>query len=146
MPPGFRGALQVEAVPAVPVQGGAGQRRIAVAAEDDRHRSVTRWLRVDADGIEGDELTLEGGGVLAPEGADRGDVLDRTRGAGAERPPQSRSSVAACLATSTGLCSGRRRTPVASEIVLVAAAAKPRHPNGSSQSASAAIGMAPSSL
>ncbi len=31
---------------------------------------------------------MEGGGVLAPEGADRGDVLDRARGAAAERHPE----------------------------------------------------------
>ncbi len=39
------------------------------------------------------------------------------------RPPDSTSSVAACFAVSTGLCSGSSSTPVASPMVLVAAAA-----------------------
>ena len=61
------------------------------------------------------------------------------------RPPLRTSSDAACLATSTGLCSGRSSTPVARAIVRVAAAAKLRPMSGSSQSASAGTAMRPSS-
>ena len=51
------------------------------------------------------------------------------------RPPDNVSSVAACLATNTGLCSGNSSTPVAMRIVEVAAAAKLSPISGSIQSA-----------
>ena len=60
-------------------------------------------------------------------------------------PPLSVSSVAACLATSTGLCSGSSSTPVAIRMVEVAAAAKLNPINGSIQSASAGTAIRPSS-
>ena len=60
------------------------------------------------------------------------------------RPPDSTSSVAACLAVTTGLCSGSSSTPVASPILVVTAAAKLRPSSGSSQSAEAGTAIRPS--
>jgi hypothetical protein len=59
-------------------------------------------------------------------------------------PLKSTSSVAACLATSSGLCSGNSKMPVATLILWVVAAAKLRHTSGSSQSESAGTGIRPS--
>ena len=53
--------------------------------------------------------------------------------------------MAACLATSTGLCSGSNSTPVAMPIVDVAAAAKLSPISGSIQSAVAGTAICPSS-
>ena len=60
------------------------------------------------------------------------------------RPSDNRSRLAACFATITGLCSGSRRTPVATPMVEVAAAAKLRHTIGSSQSAVDGTAICPS--
>jgi len=60
------------------------------------------------------------------------------------RPPESASSVAACLASRTGLCSGSSSTPVAMPIVELAAAAKLRPIIGSFQSAVGGTAMSPS--
>ena len=61
------------------------------------------------------------------------------------RPPLNRSRLAACLATTTGLCSGSSSTPVATPIRDEAAAAKLSAIIGSSQSACAGTAMTPSS-
>ena len=121
-------------------------------------------LRVHADPVEAHELARERADVVAPQRAQRGDVLGgapppareghaerrellgRPADAHTERasPPESTSSVAACLAMTTGLCSGSSSTPVASWIRVVTAAAKVRVSSGSSQSASAGTAMRPS--
>ena len=61
------------------------------------------------------------------------------------RPPHNVSSVAACLATTTGLCSGSSSTPVARRIDEVAAAAKLNPIIGSIQSAVDGTAICPSS-
>ncbi len=60
------------------------------------------------------------------------------------RPPHRTSRLATCLASSTGLCSGNSKTPVASPILRVLAAAKLSATSGSSQSASAGTAIRPS--
>ena len=68
---------KVEAIPAIPEGRDATQRRIAVAADDDRNPSLPDRLGVDAHAIEADELSVKRGHILAPQDPHGIEVLVR---------------------------------------------------------------------
>ena len=78
-------AVQVEAVPTVAPRRDPAQRGIAVAAEHDRDATVAHRLRIDPHRVEVDELAVERGDVVAPQRADRVDVLLGARTSTLER-------------------------------------------------------------
>lgn len=157
-------AGEVEAMPAVSPRGHPTKRGVAVASDHDGDLATTDRLGIDPYRFERDELTIERRDVLPPESTHRRNVfrgalaatLERTATAAnssrdqpvptprVSRPLERVSRLAACAASNSGLCSGTSRTPVASPIRRVAAAAKLKPTSGSSQSASAGTAICPS--
>src|SRR5262249_58630645 len=64
---------------------GAGERRAALAARDDREAAASDRLGEAADAVDAPELAVEGGDVLAPQASHQRDVLAGAVGAARER-------------------------------------------------------------
>ena len=159
------GPVDVESVPAVAPLGHPPQGGVTVAAEHDGDAAVAVRFRVDPHRVElanspSKDATSSRHSVRMASTYSAARAARRANGTpsasnssrdhpmpmpNVNRPPDSLSSVAACLASSTGLCSGSSSTPVAMRIVEVAAATKLSPIIGSSQSASAGTAIRPSS-